>query len=152
SVFARLPALVERAGNSADGRGSITALYTVLTEGDDPQEPIADAARAILHGHIVLSRRLADSGQHPAIGVDVSVSRVMQDITHTPWRERIRKLKRLMAAYSAQRDLIAIGAYQGGSDGLVDEALARGPAIQAFLGQDVAEAADVESSRAALAA
>src|SRR5690606_38502931 len=152
SVFARLPALVERAGNGADGRGSITAFYTVLTEGDDQQEPIADAARAILDGHIVLSRRIADSGQYPAIDVEVSVSRVMQDITDAPWRERIRKLKRLMAAYSAQRDLIAIGAYQRGSDPLVDEALARWPAIQALLGQDVAEAADDESSRAALAA
>ena len=152
SVFARLPALVERAGNGADGRGSITAFYTVLTEGDDQQEPIADAARAILDGHIVLTRRIADAGQYPAIDVEVSVSRVMQEITDAPWRERIRKLKRLMAAHSAQRDLIAIGAYQRGSDPVVDEAVARWPAIQAFLGQDVSEAADVESSRAALAA
>src|SRR5688572_12516370 len=150
SVFARLPALVERAGNGADGRGSITAFYTVLTEGDDQQEPIADAARAILDGHIVLSRRIADGGQYPAIDVEVSVSRVMQDITDAPWRERIRKLKRLMAAHSAQRDLIAIGAYQRGSDPVVDEAVTRWPAIQAFLGQDVTEAANVESSRAAL--
>ena len=150
SVFAKLPALVERAGNGADGRGSITAFYTVLTEGDDQQEPIADAARAILDGHIVLSRRIADSGQYPAIDVEVSVSRVMQDITDAPWRERIRKLKRLMSAYSTQRDLIAIGAYQRGSDPLVDEALARWPAIQEFLGQDVREASDVELSKAAL--
>ena len=152
SVFAKLPQLVERAGNGADGRGSITAFYTVLTEGDDQQEPIADAARAILDGHIVLTRRIADAGQYPAIDVEVSVSRVMQDITDAPWRERIRKLKRLMAAHSAQRDLIAIGAYQRGSDPVVDEAVARWPAIQAFLGQDVAEAANVEASRAALAA
>lgn len=152
SVFAKLPALVERAGNGADGRGSITAFYTVLTEGDDQQEPIADAARAILDGHIVLSRRIADSGQYPAIDVEVSVSRVMQDITDAPWRERIRKLRRLLSAYSTQRDLIAIGAYQRGSDPLVDEALARWPAIMDFLGQDVAEASDVEQSRAALAA
>jgi flagellum-specific ATP synthase len=151
SVFAKLPQLVERAGNGADGRGSITAFYTVLTEGDDQQEPIADAARAILDGHIVLTRRIADAGQYPAIDVEVSVSRVMQDITDPAWRERIRKLKRLMAAYSAQRDLIAIGAYQRGSDPAVDEAVARWPAIQQFLGQDVAEAADVEASRAALA-
>lgn len=151
SVFAKLPQLVERAGNGADGRGSITAFYTVLTEGDDQQEPIADAARAILDGHIVLTRRIADAGQYPAIDVEVSVSRVMQDITDAPWRERIRKLKRLMAAYSAQRDLIAIGAYQRGSDPAVDEAMARWPAIQQFLGQDVTEAADVEASRAALA-
>ena len=152
SVFAKLPQLVERAGNGADGRGSITAFYTVLTEGDDQQEPIADAARAILDGHIVLTRRIADAGQYPAIDVEVSVSRVMQDITDPAWRERIRKLKRLMAAHSAQRDLIAIGAYQRGSDPTVDEAVARWPAIQAFLGQDVAEASDVEASRAALAA
>jgi flagellum-specific ATP synthase len=151
SVFARLPALVERAGNGAEGRGSITAFYTVLTEGDDQQEPIADAARAILDGHIVLTRRIADAGQYPAIDVEVSVSRVMQDITDAPWRERIRKLKRLMAAYNAQRDLIAIGAYQRGNDPTVDEAMARWPAILQFLGQDVSEAANVESSRAALA-
>jgi flagellum-specific ATP synthase len=150
SVFAKLPALVERAGNGADGRGSITAFYTVLTEGDDQQEPIADAARAILDGHIVLSRRIADSGQYPAIDVEVSVSRVMQDITDAPWRERIRKLRRLMSAYSTQRDLIAIGAYQRGSDPTVDEALARWPSIVEFLGQDVAEASNVEQSKAAL--
>ena len=150
SVFAKLPQLVERAGNGADGRGSITAFYTVLTEGDDQQEPIADAARAILDGHIVLSRHIADAGRYPAIDVEVSVSRVMQDITDAPWRERIRKLKRLMAAHSAQRDLIAIGAYQRGSDPAVDEALARWPAILQFLGQDVSEASDVDASRAAL--
>lgn len=151
SVFAKLPALVERAGNGADGRGSITAFYTVLTEGDDQQEPIADAARAILDGHIVLTRRIADSGQYPAIDIEVSVSRVMQDITDAPWRERIRKLKRLMAAYNAQRDLIAIGAYQRGNDPVVDEALARWPAIQNFLGQDVDEGCDVQQSRDQLA-
>ncbi|MGY3265603.1 FliI/YscN family ATPase [Lysobacter sp. HA35] len=150
SVFAKLPALVERAGNGADGRGSITAFYTVLTEGDDQQEPIADAARAILDGHIVLSRRIADSGQYPAIDVEVSVSRVMQDITDAPWRERIRKLRRLLSAYSTQRDLIAIGAYQRGSDPVVDEALARWPSIVEFLSQDVREASNVEESKAAL--
>ncbi|MHC9086415.1 flagellar protein export ATPase FliI [Luteimonas sp. RIT-PG2_3] len=151
SVFAKLPALVERAGNGADGCGSITAFYTVLTEGDDQQEPIADASRAILDGHIVLTRRIADAGQYPAIDVEASVSRVMQDITDAPWRERIRRLKRLMAAHSAQRDLIAIGAYQRGSDPAVDEAIARWPAIQNFLGQDVHEAANVTASREALA-
>ncbi|WP_330946198.1 flagellar protein export ATPase FliI [Thermomonas sp. LB-4] len=151
SVFARLPALVERAGNGADGRGSITAFYTVLTEGDDQQEPIADAARAILDGHIVLTRRIADAGLYPAIDVEVSVSRVMQDITDPAWRGRIRRLKQLMAAYNAQRDLIAIGAYQRGNDPLVDDALALWPQILQFLGQDVAESADVEASRNALA-
>ena len=151
SVFARLPALVERAGNGADGRGSITAFYTVLTEGDDQQEPIADAARAILDGHIVLTRRIADAGLYPAIDVEVSVSRVMQDITDPAWRARIRRLKQLIAAYNAQRDLIAIGAYQRGNDPLVDDALALWPQIQQFLAQDVTESADVDASRNALA-
>jgi flagellum-specific ATP synthase len=151
SVFAKLPALVERAGMGPAGRGSITAFYTVLTEGDDQQEPIADAARAILDGHIVLDRRIADSGLYPAIDVERSVSRVVTEIADLATRERIRRLKRLLAAYSAQRDLIAIGAYQRGADPLVDEAIARWPAIQAFLGQDVHEAAPLEASKAALA-
>ena len=150
SVFARLPQLVERAGNGAAGRGSITAFYTVLTEGDDQQEPIADAARAILDGHIVLSRRVADSGLYPAIDVESSVSRVVTEIADLPWRERIRKLRRLVSAYSEHRDLIAIGAYQRGGNAVVDEALDRWPAILDFLGQDVAEAADLGTSRNAL--
>ncbi|MGY0632997.1 flagellar protein export ATPase FliI [Luteimonas sp. A478] len=150
SVFARLPALVERAGNGADGRGSITAFYTVLTEGDDPQDPIADAARAILDGHILLSRRIADAGLYPAIDVESSVSRVVTEIADAGWREHIRGLKRLVAAYNANRDLIAIGAYQRGSDAVVDEALARWSEITAFLGQDVAHAADLDHSREAL--
>ena len=150
SVFAKLPALVERAGNGAKGRGSITAFYTMLTEGDDPQDPIADAARAILDGHILLSRRVADSGLYPAIDVESSVSRVVQDIADDAWRLRIRKLKRLVAAYSANRDLIAIGAYQRGNDAATDEALERWPEILEFLGQDVSLAADLPHSLAAL--
>ncbi|WP_407351614.1 flagellar protein export ATPase FliI [Luteimonas sp. R10] len=151
SVFARLPALVERAGNGAAGRGSITAFYTVLTEGDDPQDPIADAARAILDGHILLSRRIADAGLYPAIDVESSVSRVVTEIADETWRERIRALKRLVSAYNSHRDLIAIGAYQRGGDPAVDEALDRWPEIMAFLGQDVARAADLDHSRDALA-
>jgi flagellum-specific ATP synthase len=150
SVFARLPALVERAGNGADGRGSITAFYTVLTEGDDPQDPIADAARAILDGHILLSRRVADSGLYPAIDVESSVSRVVTEIADATWRNRISRLKRLLAAYNSNRDLIAIGAYQRGNDPLVDEALARWPEILEFLGQDVTHSADLQQSRAEL--
>jgi len=150
SVFARLPALVERAGNGADGRGSITAFYTVLTEGDDPQDPIADAARAILDGHILLSRRVADSGLYPAIDVESSVSRVVTEIADVTWRERIGRLKRLLSAYNSNRDLIAIGAYQRGNDPLVDEALLRWPEILEFLGQDVAHSADLAQSRAEL--
>lgn len=151
SVFAKLPALVERAGMGPAGRGSITAFYTVLTEGDDQQEPIADASRAILDGHIVLSRRIADAGLYPAIDIEQSVSRVVTDIADLPWRERMRKLKRLIAAYSNQRDLINIGAYQKGADPLVDEALARWSDIQAFLGQDIADAATLADAKAALA-
>jgi flagellum-specific ATP synthase len=152
SVFARLPQLVERAGNGTSDGGSITAFYTVLTEGDDPQDPIADAARAILDGHILLSRRIADAGLYPAIDVESSVSRVVQDIADDTWRARIRALKRLVAAYNANRDLIAIGAYQRGNDPVVDEALGRWPEIVEFLGQDVANAADLHHSRDALEA
>ncbi len=149
-MFAKLPALVERAGNGAKGRGSITAFYTVLTEGDDPQDPIADAARAILDGHILLSRRVADSGLYPAIDLESSVSRVVQDIADDTWRLRIRKLKRLLSAYTANRDLIAIGAYQRGSDPATDEALARWPEIVEFLGQDVHKASLLSDSLSAL--
>lgn len=151
SVFARLPALVERAGNGAAGQGSITAFYTVLTEGDDPQEPIADAARAILDGHIVLSRQVAESGLYPAIDVEASVSRVVTEITDLPTRERIRRLRQLVSAYNSHRDLIAIGAYQRGADPRVDEALARWPEITDFLRQDVSESASLADSRNALA-
>jgi flagellum-specific ATP synthase len=150
SVFAKLPALVERAGNGAAGRGSITAFYTVLTEGDDPQDPIADAARAILDGHILLSRRVADSGLYPAIDIESSVSRVVQDIADASWRDRIRRLKQLVSAYNSHRDLIAIGAYQRGGNPMVDEAMARWPEIVAFLGQDIAQAADLQHSKSAL--
>lgn len=150
SVFAKLPALIERAGNGAAGKGSITAFYTVLTEGDDQQEPIADAARAILDGHIVLSRAVAETGLYPAIDVEASVSRVVTEITDLPTRERIRKLKQLISAYNAHRDLIAIGAYQRGADARVDEALARWPEITEFLRQDVSQSAGLADSRNAL--
>jgi len=150
SVFAKLPALVERAGNGVKGRGSITAFYTVLTEGDDPQDPIADAARAILDGHILLSRKIADSGLYPAIDIESSVSRVVHDIADDIWRERIRTVKRLIAAYNANRDLIAIGAYQRGNDPVTDEALERWPQIMDFLGQDIHHSADLAHSRDAL--
>ena len=122
----------------------------MLTEGDDPQDPIADAARAILDGHILLSRRIADAGLYPAIDVESSVSRVVTEIADDTWRERIRSLKRLISAYTANRDLIAIGAYQRGADPAVDEALARWPEIVEFLGQDIAHAADLQHSREAL--
>jgi len=150
SVFAKLPALVERAGNGAKNKGSITAFYTVLTEGDDQQEPVADAARAILDGHIVLSRSIADSGIYPAIDIEASVSRVVSEIADLPWRERIRRAKQLVSAYTSHRDLISIGAYQRGSDPRVDEAIERWPKITAFVSQDVAAAAPLPASLEAL--
>jgi len=137
SVFAKLPALVERAGNAEPGRGSITAFYTVLTEGDDPQDPIADAARGILDGHIVLSRRIAESGIYPAIDVESSISRVANECTTPQHQQRVRQLRGLLAAYNRNRDLIAIGAYHRGADPRTDAALALWPRIEAFLKQDV---------------
>ena len=137
SVFAKLPALVERAGNAEPGKGSITAFYTVLTEGDDPQDPIADAARGILDGHIVLSRRIAESGIYPAIDIESSISRVANDCTSSEHQQRVRQLRGLLAAYNRNRDLIAIGAYQRGADPRTDAALALWPKIEAFLKQDV---------------
>ena len=152
SVFARLPQLVERAGNGVAGGGSITAFYTVLTEGDDHNDPIADAARAILDGHIVLSRRIADSGHYPAIDVEASVSRAMHEICPPAQLALARKLRQAVSTYEHHRDLIAIGAYQKGSDPRVDEALALWPRIQRFLQQDMQERVDLATSLAALRA
>jgi flagellum-specific ATP synthase len=152
SVFARLPALVERAGNGGASGGSITAFYTVLTEGDDHNEPISDAARAILDGHVLLSRAVADSGIYPAIDIEASVSRVVPEITDAGWRERIRQLRGLVSAYNANRDLIALGAYQKGADPRIDEAIRRWPQVQRLLLQDVAQSASLRDSRAALEA
>ena len=138
SVFARLPALIERAGNGVSGAGSITAFYTVLTEGDDHRhDPIADAARAILDGHIVLSRDLAEAGHFPAIDIEASISRVMPAVVSASQLALMRRFRQLYAAYSQQRDLIAVGAYQRGSDPRVDEAIAYWPRLAAFLQQDV---------------
>ena len=151
SVFARLPQLVERAGNSDRGPGSITAFYTVLSEGDDPNDPIADAARGILDGHIVLARRIADGGRYPAIDVEASVSRVMHDIVPETQLELARRLRQTTANYEHHRDLITIGAYQRGSDPRVDAAIARWPQIEAFLRQGMQERVDLAQSVAQLA-
>jgi flagellum-specific ATP synthase len=150
SVFARLPQLVERAGNGASGAGSITAFYTVLTEGDDQHDPIADAARAILDGHIVLSRRIAESGHYPAIDVEASVSRAMHEITSSGHLAAARQLRQTLSTYQQHRDLIAIGAYQRGSDPRVDQALTLWPRIQRFLQQDMHERVSLATSLAAL--
>jgi len=147
SVFARLPQLVERAGNGADGGGSITAFYTVLAEGDDQQDPIADAARAILDGHIVLSRALADSGHYPAIDIEQSISRAMVNLISSDHMDLIRHFKMLFARYQRSRDLISVGAYVNGSDPLLDQAIARYPTMEAFLQQAISERADFASSR-----
>jgi flagellum-specific ATP synthase len=151
SVFARLPQLVERAGAGAQGSGSITAFYTVLTEGDDQQDPIADSARAILDGHFVLSRRIAESGHYPAIDVEASISRVMHDIASPEHVQLARRFKQTLSTWQQNRDLIAIGAYQRGADPRIDAAIAAWPAMQRFLQQDLAERVDYPSSLEALA-
>lgn len=151
SVFAKLPALVERTGNGKRGEGSITAFYTVLTEGDDQQDPIADAARAILDGHIVLSRELAESGHYPAIDMEQSISRAMQNITSSDHQKLARKLKQLNARYARSVDLINVGAYEAGSDKVLDEAIVKHEQMVEFLQQDIAERADLTQSLQALA-
>ncbi|TAK54346.1 MAG: flagellar protein export ATPase FliI [Gammaproteobacteria bacterium] len=137
SVFARLPQLVERAGNSDRGPGSITALYTVLVEGDDQADPIADAARAILDGHAVLSRQLAEAGVYPAIDLEASISRAMHQITDSEHQALAARVRQLYASYQHHRDLIAVGAYRRGSDPRVDAAIDHWPRIVAFLHQDM---------------
>jgi flagellum-specific ATP synthase len=152
SVFAKLPTLVERAGNGKAGGGSITAFYTVLTEGDDQQDPIADAARAILDGHIVLNRTLADAGHYPAIDIEQSISRAMHNITDERHQNLTRRLKQLYARYQRNRDLISVGAYSAGSDPVLDQAIALHPRIEAFLQQGINERAGIAESLGQLAA
>jgi flagellum-specific ATP synthase len=152
SVFAKLPILVERAGNGRLGGGSITAFYTVLTEGDDQQDPIADAARAILDGHIVLNRTLAESGHYPAIDIEQSISRAMHGITSPEHQRLSRKLKQLYSRYERSRDLINVGAYSAGSDPVLDEAIRKYPQIQAFLQQEITEKSSITESLAGLSA
>jgi len=150
SVFAKLPHLVERAGNGEKGGGSITAFYTVLTEGDDQNDPIADAARAILDGHIVLSRRLAESGHYPAIDIEASISRAMNDITTTNHQLSANDFKRLYSLYQQNRDLISVGAYETGSDQMIDAAIEAMPMLQDFLRQDMYTPVNLEQSLADL--
>lgn len=155
SVFARLPALVERAGNApgnASRQGSITGFYTVLTEGDDPQDPVADSARAILDGHIVLSRALAESGHYPAIDIEQSISRVMTSVANPVQLEMARRFKSLYSRYTRSRDLLAVGAYTAGADPLLDAAIAAWPRLEMFLQQPMHEAASLPESGGRLAA
>jgi flagellum-specific ATP synthase len=152
SVFAKLPQLVERAGNAGHGNGSITAFYTVLTEGDDPQDPIADSARAILDGHIVLSRALADQGHYPAIDIEGSISRALTSLIDAPQFELVRRFRALYSRYQRNRDLVSVGAYVAGSDPLMDSALALFPRMETFLQQNMNQRAKHADSSAALRA
>jgi flagellum-specific ATP synthase len=152
SVFARLPALVERAGNGSDRQGSITAFYTVLTEGDDLQDPIADAARAILDGHVVLSRTLADSGHYPAIDIEASVSRVMPMVVSEEHQLMARRIRQVYSNYKQNQDLISIGAYAKGSDPRIDLAIRAEPAINAFLQQGMKQVLPYDESLEGMAA
>jgi flagellum-specific ATP synthase len=151
SVFARLPQLVERAGNGAQNAGSITAFYTVLVEGDDHADPIADAARAILDGHIVLSRPLAETGIYPAIDIESSISRLTPQITTPEHMSLTQKFKGVYSLYQQNRDLISVGAYQPGSDPTIDRAVRMHPQMIDFISQDMHQAVSFESSRAQLA-
>ena len=150
SVFAKLPHLVERAGNGDKEGGSITAFYTVLVEGDDASDPIADAARGVLDGHVVLSRVLAESGHFPAVDIEASISRVMPDIVDTKHMEMARELRRLYSLYQQNKDLISVGAYQPGSDPRIDEAIEKNAAISEYLQQGMEEAVDISRSLAEL--
>ncbi len=152
SVFAKLPQLVERAGNGAEESGSITAFYTVLVEGDDPQDPIADSVRAVLDGHVVLSRALADQGHYPAIDIETSVSRVLPAIAGAAQLELVRRFRALYSRYQRSRDLISVGAYASGHDPALDEAVRFHPRLEAFLQQGMRERESHEASIAQLAA
>ena len=150
SVFSKLSQLVERSGNGLHGQGSITAFYTVLSEGDDQQDPVADAARGILDGHIVLSRDLAEGGHYPAIDVERSVSRVMTAVAGREHLQAARRMRQLMSKLSKARDLIQLGAYQSGHDAELDAAVRLQDAMSALLQQDMHDRAPLEASRAQL--
>ncbi len=152
SCFAKLPQLVERSGNGLNGVGSITAFYTVLSEGDDQQDPIADAARAILDGHIVLSRSLAESGHYPAIDVEQSASRVMHNVVSREHFEMARRFRAIYSRYAKGKDLVQIGAYAHGADPAMDEAIALHEGMEKFLQQDMYEAAKFSDALPGLAA
>lgn len=150
SAFAMLPQLVERSGNLAKG-GSITAIYTVLAEGDDQNDPIVDAARAVLDGHIVLTRELSDAAHYPAIDIGASVSRTRSAVNTAQQEHTIKRALKLAAAYRAQEDMLRVGLYQRGSDSLLDEAVGMWPKLQRFLQQSVDDGIDMATCRQQLA-
>ena len=154
SVFAELPRLLERAGPGPEregGAGQITALFTVLVEGDDHNEPIADAVRGILDGHVVLDRRIGEAGRYPAVDVLRSLSRSVPGCLQPSEREAVRRARALLATYAEVADLVRLGAYKAGADPAVDEAVALAPRIERALHQDRMQAASLAESFAALA-
>ncbi len=150
SVFAKLPALVERAGNGNDAQGSITAFFTVLTEGDDLQDPIADASRAILDGHIVLSREMADAGHYPAIDVEKSVSRVMPQITDEEHMLMSKAVRQVLSICRKNQDLVSIGAYKPGTDPAIDQAFTLKPRLDEYLQQRMKESVPFDMCKSML--
>jgi flagellum-specific ATP synthase len=146
SVFAKIPALVERAGNSSVVGGSITAFYTVLVEGDDQNDPIADASRAILDGHITLSRALAETGHYPAIDVEASVSRLFHTVCGAEQIKLAQKFRELYGRYKKHEDMINLGVYQHGTDESIDQAIEYYPKLLEFLKQDMREPYNYQSS------
>ena len=150
SALATITKLVERAGNSGASGGSITGLYTVLADGDNHDDPVVDTARAILDGHLVLSRDLAQRGQYPAIDIAASLSRVMNDIATPEHQALAREFRALSASYEANRDLLLMGAYRAGSDPVLDRAIVMHEALTAFLTQPHDQRVDHAASVAAL--
>jgi len=146
SAIAMLPNLIERAGADAHNGGSITAIYTVLADGDDGSDPVVDSARAILDGHIVLSRSLAERGIYPAIDLGPSVSRVMTDIAGSDHVKAARVMRRHLATYEENRDLILMGAYRGGADPALDSAIAHHPAVMAYIQQGSDEKVGIKAA------
>jgi flagellum-specific ATP synthase len=151
TVFAELPRLLERAGPGGPGQGSITGLFTVLVDGDDHNEPIADAVRGILDGHVVLDRAIAERGRYPAINILRSVSRTMPGCNTKEENDLIGRARRLLAVYDDMAELIRLGAYRRGSDPAVDEAIHYFPSLEKFLGQSKQEATDLPTCYAMLA-
>ena len=150
SAIAMLPNLIERAGSDVHTGGSITAIYTVLADGDDGNDPVVDSARSILDGHIVLSRAMAERAVYPAIDISKSVSRVMNDIVPRDHQQAARALRQHLATYEENRDLVLMGAYRAGSDAAIDAAIAYHPAIMEFVRQDTDQIVPLEDAAAEL--
>jgi flagellum-specific ATP synthase len=151
TVFTELPRLLERAGPGLKGEGTTTGLFTVLVEGDDHNEPVADAVRSILDGHIVMERAIAERGRYPAINILKSVSRTMPGCVPESARETVRRARALLSSFGDMEELIRLGAYRQGSDSVVDEAIALNPQLEAFLSQQKGEATSLDEGYEALA-